>query len=70
MESDVTEAPRVLAEGTGTVDQAVQMALLYSTGLWDTLSMQDRKAWFQKAQVLDTPGGRVFLQFLDRLGVF
>jgi len=60
---------RVLAKGQNA-DKAVLIASLLSLGIWDFLSIVDREAWCERAEVLDTPGGNVLFRSLQRIGVF
>ena len=61
--------PRVLAKGIGD-DKAVLIATLLSLGLWDALEVADRQAWCERAEVLDTPGGRMLFRSLQAIGIF
>lgn len=61
--------PRVLARGANP-DKATLIATLLSLGLWDFVSIADREAWCERAEIMDTPGGRRLFDALKRLGAF
>jgi len=61
--------PKVLARGANP-DQATLMAVLYSLGLWDFLTIQDREAWINRAEILDTTGGRLLFDAIKRMDGF
>jgi len=60
---------KILARGQH-LNKATLISALLSLGLWDSLSIVDREAWCERAEVLDTAGGRQLFETLQRIGMF
>ena len=64
-----TTTVKVLARGSNP-DKATLIATLLTSGLWDLLPPDERGAWCERAEVLDTPSGRRLFAWLKSLGAF
>lgn len=64
--------PKLLAKGTG-IDapgaKASLLAVALASGLWDSLSIDDRRRWCTSGEIADTEGGRKLFACLKRCGV-
>lgn len=67
MPDPITSETRVLMRGDAT-NKPLLIATLLGTGLWDHLAPQDREAWTERCEILDTPGGRLLQQVVIRSG--
>ena len=45
------------------------VSILLSSELRDSLSVEDREAWCTRGEVLDTPGGRLLFEWMERMGI-
>lgn len=66
-QENLTKDPRVLMRGDAS-NKPLLIATLLGTGLWDYLSPQDREAWTERCEILDTPGGRLLQQVVIESG--
>lgn len=52
---------KVIAKG-GNFDKATCIAILLQSGMWDLVTEQDREAFTERGEILDTPGGQALCQ--------
>jgi len=58
---------KLLAKGThldSANAKAALIAVALGSGLWDSLSIDDRRRWCESGEIADTDGGRLFFQYL------
>ena len=48
-------------------DSASMTAVILSLGLWDAMSIEERRRAIQNGEVLDTPSGRILFKLIRRM---
>lgn len=65
----MSDTVKILVKDTSN-SPAQRIAFLITLNIWDTLPLADRRAWCDRGEIMDTPGGRLLVELFRKLGAF